>query len=149
MRVDQSRLSASGRADDEDVLSRAHSGADYVPVLQTAHAIEKIIPAAKMIERVVTVGQDSVGFVVIKTEDLPRAQTNGEHRPSDDWRHDALEAAAIDGQFRFEDRMFMIQNRSRARLRWFRARSRLEPRASRQSWKTRVPSVSPTASRQD
>src|SRR5260370_42326832 len=75
-----------------------------------AHAIEKIIPAAKPVERVVAVSQDSVGFVVFQSEDLPGTEANGEHGPSDNRRHDALEAASVDGQFRFEDGMFMIQN---------------------------------------
>ena len=52
-RVDQRRLAASCRADDEDVLSRAHSGADHIRVLQTAHPIEKVITTAKLIQRIV------------------------------------------------------------------------------------------------
>src|SRR5260370_25547752 len=75
-----------------------------------AHAIEKIIPAAKPVERVVALSQDSVGFVVFQAEDLPGTEAHGEHGPSDNRRHDALEAASVDGRFRFQDVMFMIQN---------------------------------------
>ncbi len=81
-------------------------------VLQTAHPIEKVIATAKLVERIGSVRQNSVRFVVIKTEDLPRTKADCEYGPPDNRRHDALEAAAVDRKFRFKDRMFVIQHGS-------------------------------------
>src|SRR5471030_3002202 len=111
-RVDQRGLAAPGCADNKDVLSRAYGGADDLSVFQAAHPIEKVVPAAKVIQRVGSVGQYSVRFVVVKTEDLMRTQTNCEPRPSDHRRYDPLEPATIDGQLRFEDGAVMIQHGS-------------------------------------
>src|ERR1019366_8235675 len=111
-RVDQRRLAAPGCADYKDVLSRAYGGADDLPVFQAAHPIEKVLAAAEVIQRVGSIGQNSVRLVVVKTEDLMRTQTNCEHRPSDNRRYDPLEPAAIDGQLRFKDGAVMIQHGS-------------------------------------
>ena len=77
-------------------------------MLQTAHPVEKVIATAELIERIGPICQNSVRFVVIKTEDPARAKTDCKYGSSDDWRYDAFETAAIDGKFRFKDRMFVI-----------------------------------------
>ena len=50
-------------------------------------------------------------LVLVEREDAARAQANGEDRLTDHGRNDSFEAAAVERQFRFEDRPVVIHHR--------------------------------------
>src|ERR1035438_3761295 len=77
---------------------------------QTADRIEIIILAAKSVEKVVLVGEDSMCFVVVETEDFPGPHVDGENGPAHNRGHNAFEAAAVNRQLCFKDGIFVIQH---------------------------------------
>src|SRR5437667_11329044 len=64
------------------------------------------------VERIMFLGENAPGLVLVQAEDLPRPKSNRENRLSDHGSRDALKTAAIDRKLGFEDRALMIQNGS-------------------------------------
>src|SRR5215831_16613044 len=93
--VHEGCLAAARGAHHENILFRAHSGADDLAMFQTAHGVEKIILAPEMVQRVVFAGEDAGSLVFGQREDATRPQTDCEYRPTDDGRDDPLESTAV------------------------------------------------------
>ena len=68
-RIDEGRLSAARRANHQDVLFRAHSGADDVHVSQATDGTCEILPPPEPVQWIAFMSQNAAGLIVGERED--------------------------------------------------------------------------------
>src|SRR5215469_1654834 len=111
-RVDKRCLAAAGRTDDQDVLSRAHRGADDIGVAQISNGRDEVFLASQPVKWVALLCHYLVGFVVSEREDLSRPESNGKDGMTNYRRDNALESATVNRELGFQNRVLVVQDSS-------------------------------------
>src|SRR5580658_3959829 len=110
-RINERSLTGTGGTDGQNVLFARNGGADNLGVAQAANVVDETVPLPKMIQRIVFESKNSGPFIFRKGKDFLRAQPNCEYRMSHDGRNNTLKTAAIEREFRFNNRVLVIHDR--------------------------------------